>query len=408
MDEGRHTLEGANRTVENPIWGPDWAAVRAQWTLDPEAAFLNHGSFGATPRPVLDAQAKFRAEMERQPVDFLARRFPQLLEEAMAPLAAFLGAKPGNLAFVPNATTGVNAVVKSLRFEPDDELLIADHGYPAVIKTLERVAFTSGARVVQVRVPFPSRDGAGAEIVEAFLEAMTPRTRFAVVDQVTSPTALIFPIKVIVEACRERGVPVLVDGAHAPGMLPLNLESLGADFWTGNLHKWVCAPKGAGVLYVRPEWHSRIVPAVTSHYFGGGFPIEFGWTGTADPTAYFAVPAALAFLDSLGWARLRAHNHQLARYGRAVVAKALGVESPVPDSTEFYGSMSIVPLPESIPVPTPDDGVAINKRLWEERRIEVPVVSFRGRGFVRLSAQAYNAPAEYERLADTLAAMAGS
>lgn len=386
--------------MDNPLWGDDWASVRSNWTLDPEVVFLNHGSFGATPRPVLEVQARLRAEMERQPVLFLDRTLRGRLDAALAAVGRFLGADPSRLAFVPNATYAINSVVQSLTFGPGDELLIVEHGYPAIIKTLMRIADRTGATLVRLPIAFPRETT--DEIADAIIAALSDRTRLVVLDQITSPTAMIIPVRPIVQACRERGILVMVDGAHAPGMVPVDLEAMQPDFWTGNLHKWVCAPKGAAVLYVRPELARRIAPAVTSHYYGQMFPEEFFWTGTDDPTAYLSAPAAIGFMSSLGWARVHAHNHALARWGGRVVAEAVGGARPVPDLPGNYGAMAIIEITTRFNPPTIDEARAMQARLYERDRIEVPFMQVDGRTFVRLSAQVYNAPQEYERLGAAL------
>jgi len=391
--------------MDNPIWGRDWKDVRANWTLDPEVTFLNHGSFGATPRPVLEMQTRLRAQMERQPVRFLDRTLRPMLDESLAAVGVLLGTSAKNLAFVPNATCGINSVIKSLRFEPGDELLIVEHGYGAIIKTLQCVADRTGAKVVRVPIAFPVESP--EEIVRAIVGAINERTRFVVIDQITSPTALILSVKPIIDECRQRGILAMVDGAHAPGMVPLDLDAMGPDFWSGNLHKWVCAPKGAAVLYVRPELACKIEPVVTSHNFTMKFPEEFFWTGTDDPTAYICARGAIEFMAGLGWPRVHAHNHMLARYGRRVIAEAIGGSLPVPDSAQYYGSMAIIEFPQKVKFATIEEARDFQNRLYDQHRIEVPITMIDGRSFVRISAQVYNAPEQYERLGAALASMLG-
>ncbi len=391
--------------MDNPIWGSDWPQVRGCWTLDPEVTFLNHGSFGATPRCVLELQSRLRAEMERQPVLFLDRALRARLDASLALVGRLLGTEAKKLAFVPNATYAINSVVKSLDFESGDELLILEHGYGAIIKTLQCVADRSGARLVRVPTVFPVESP--DEIAAPVIAALNERTRFVVIDQITSPTAMIVPVKLIVDACRERGILCLVDGAHVPGMLPTDLDSVAPDFWTGNLHKWVCAPKGAAVLYVRPELRNRVAPVVTSHNFGMKFPEEFFWTGTDDPTAWICAGAAIEFMASLGWPRVHAHNHALVRYGRRAVAEMIGGTLPVPDSPEFYAAMAVIELPESVKFAGIEQAREFQGRLYEQFRIEVPMMVIDNRSFIRISAQVYNAPQDYERLGEALRAMIG-
>jgi isopenicillin-N epimerase len=391
---------------------------RSPWLLEPEISFLNHGSFGACPGPVLDAQRAWRDRMEREPVRFLARELEGHLDEARREVAAFLGADPEGLAFVPNATTGVSTVLGALRFNPGDELLAGDHEYNATLNALRAAAARDGARVVPVRVPFPIVDP--AQVVEAYLGAVTARTRLALVSHVTSPTALVLPVTQLVRELDRRGVDTLVDGAHAPGMLPLDLAALGAAYWTGNGHKWLCAPKGSGMLHVRADLRGGIRPLVTSHGANdartdrSAFRLAFDWTGTADPAPYLSMPAAIRFVGGLhedGWTGLMAANRAMAMAARDGLCAALEVPRPAPDT--MLGSMAAVPLP--MVAPTAAAAARLQAALFDEDRIEVPVLTFPvpaacppGAGpaqtLVRISAQRYNRPEEYARLGERLAA----
>ncbi len=390
------------------------AECARHWTLDPEITFLNHGSFGACPSPVLEAQRGIRERMEREPVRFLTRDAPSLLAEARRVLARFIGASPDDLAFVPNATTGLNAVLRSLPLAAGDELLVTDHAYNASRNALEYVADRCAARVVVVAIPFPI--AAAEAVVEAVARAVTPRTRLALLDHVTSHTALVLPIRELICELESRGVAVLVDGAHAPGMLDLDVGALAPSFYAGNCHKWICAPKGAGFLWVREDRREGVRPAVISH--GANAPVarserfraEFDWMGTADPSAALAVPEALRFFETLlpgGWAEVRARNRALALEARRLLADALGVELPCPD--EMIGSMAAVPLPASGRFPIPEGAHffaanPLHDALFEQHRIEVPLPldpSGKTR-LVRISAQLYNTRDDYERLAAAL------
>lgn len=379
------------------------------WPLDPSVAYLNHGSFGACPRAVLESQAALRDELEREPVDFLFRTLPARLAAARAALAPFLGAEPDDLAFVPNATAAVNAVLRSLDLAPGDELLTTAHVYPACRRAMEYVAARAGARVVVAGVPFPL---AGEEEVFApVLAAAGPRTRLALLDHVTSPTALVFPVARLVAELAERGVPTLVDGAHAPGMVPAGLDRLGAAFYTGNAHKWLCAPKGSAFLHVAPDRKGAVHPLAISHGFSPGadgarFREEFDWTGTCDPTPWLAVPAALAYVGGLlpgGWPEVAARNRALALEARGILLEALDVPSPAPEG--MIGAIASIPLPAPAPG-SPAAGLAPEAfSAWlRERGVEVPFFPWAAPGgaLLRVSAQLYNSRGEYVRLAALL------
>ncbi len=390
---------------------------RSPWLLEPTVSYLNHGSFGACPEPVLEAQRVWRERMEADPVQFLARELEGELDEVRRLVGAFLGADPEGLAFVPNATTGVSTVLASRRFEPGDELLAGDHEYNATLNAMRAAADRDGARLVIARIPFPIHDPSQA--VEAYLEAVTPRTRFALVSQITSPTALILPVAALVRELDRRGVDTLVDGAHAPGMVPLDVNALGAAYWTGNGHKWLCAPKGAAVLHVRADLRAGIRPLVVSHGANderldrSRFRLAFDWTGTADPTPILALPAAIRYVGGLheeGWAGLMTANTALARRGRDVICAALGVPAPAPDV--MLGAMASIPLPGLSPSRAAAE--RLQASLLDEDRIEVPVFTWPVPAAIppgaapaevalRISAQLYNRPDEYTALAESLA-----
>jgi isopenicillin-N epimerase len=320
--------------------------LASHWCLDPSVVYLNHGSFGACPSAVLDAQAALRLEMEREPVDFLVAKLPARLNAARETLAAFLGASPLDLVFVTNATAGVNAVLRSLKLERGDELLLTNLTYAACRKTADFVALQTGARVVVAQLPFPCRND--EELIAPILSSVTPRTRVALLDHVTSPTALIFPLARLVAELRARGVDTLVDGAHAPGMLPLALSELGAAYYTGNAHKWLCAPKGAAFLHVRRDRHENLHPSAISHGYPAGFRAEFDWTGTFDPTPWLCIPESLRFMGAVlpgGWPQVMAANRSLALQARALLMESAGVEAPCPES--MIGSMASLPLPRA-------------------------------------------------------------
>ncbi|MDQ3263214.1 MAG: aminotransferase class V-fold PLP-dependent enzyme [Myxococcota bacterium] len=383
--------------------------LRGHWSLDPTITFLNHGSFGACPTQVLEAQSALRARMEAQPVRFLVRELEPLLDAAREELARFVGADPSELVFVPNATYGVNSVLRSLRLAPGEELLTTNQEYNASRNALEFVAQQSGARVVVAQVPFPLQHP--DQVMEAILAAVTPRTRLLLVDHVTSQTGLIFPIERLVRELDQRGIDTLVDGAHGPGMVPLQLRQLGAAYYTGNLHKWVCAPKGAALLHVRADRQERIRPLAISH--GANSPrtdrsrfwVEFDWTGTSDPTAVLCVPQALRTVGGMlpgGWEAVMAHNRSTVLDGRNLLCQALGIASPAPDS--MIGALAAVPLPEGSGHFSALSIDPLQDALLFQEQIEVPIVPWPRppARLLRISAQLYNTPQEYQRLAEVL------
>jgi len=386
------------------------------WPLDPAITFLNHGSYGACPQAVLEAQQRLRAELELNPVRFLTRELEPLLDEARGALAAFVGANPENLAFIPNTTTGVNTVLRSLRFDPGDELLTTTHAYNACRNALEFAAERNGARVVTASVPFPI--ASPDQVVDAILEAKTHRTRLALLDHLTSPSGLIFPIARLVRELEACGIETLVDGAHAPGALPLNLASLDTAYYVGNCHKWLCAPKGAAFLFIRPDRQSAVRPLSISHGANSRrtdrsrFHLEFDWTGTCDPTTYLTVPVAICFLGSLlpgAWSAIMARNRALALQARDLLCKTLEVSPPCPD--DMIGPMAALPLPDIAKEPdlagfTRDP---LEVALYQGFKIEVPVTVLptpRSR-LLRISAHLYNTPAQYEYLCKAITELLG-
>jgi isopenicillin-N epimerase len=380
----------ASDVGDPPAWPGDHDAVRSLWALDPDVAFLNHGSFGATPRPVLEEQDRWRARMEAEPVDLLLRRYFEYVGAARASVAAFLGADPDGLAFVPNATTGVATVVHSLGLGPGDRVVVTDHTYPAVEIGLR-------ARGVDLHVVPLDLDAPDPAAV--ILAAVDERTRLVVVDAVTSATALLLPYAAVVAGCRALGVPCLVDAAHVPGLLPADLRALDPDYWTGNLHKWCCAPKGAAVLSVRASLRDAVHPFVRSHWTGGGFTAEFDWCGTHDLSAWLAAPVALDLLGQLGWDTVRSYGTALARWaGRLVAASVPGMTVPVADPAR-HAQMVLL----DAGLPSYDAAIACRDAMWAADRVEIGATGWRGRGWLRLSTAPYNRPQNYERLVTSLA-----
>jgi isopenicillin-N epimerase len=335
--------------------------------------------------------------MEGNPARFFHRELPGALDQARAEVAAFLGAEPGSVAFVHNATTAASTVLASLPLHPDDAVLVTDHAYGAVRIAADRFARAAGARVDCVHVPLEADDD---EVAGRVLAAVHEHTRLVVLDQVTSPTARRMPLARLVPALQDRGVAVMGDGAHAPGMLDVDRARLGADFWTGNLHKWGFAPRGTAVLHAGERWRATLQPLVASWRDGAGFPGAFADTGTHDLTGWLAAPKALRVLEHLGLDRLRRHNVELAVAGQQEVAAALGLD-PAGLPRDPGVSMQLVPLPDGIASDVAT-AAALQDRIGEEAAVEVGVPTWAGRGFVRVSAQAYNAPADYRRLADHL------
>lgn len=398
----RRVLLAGDRVTELHAFG---RAARELWALDDELIFLNHGSFGAVPIELLDRAAKLRRELERNPVDGMWRSAMPGLRRSAAAVANFLGTDPACTAFVTNATTGVNAALGSLGLAPGDEVLHLDHGYNAIWQALRELARRRG--IVPIRVPLPLPVTNPERVVEAFMTAATARTKLIVLDQITSPTALVLPTEALVSAAAERGIEVLIDGAHAPGMLDRPAEPR-ALAWTGNLHKWPCALRGCAVLSVRADMAPRIHPPVISHFLDEGFATEFDWQGTIDPTAWLLAGEAIAFMDRFGgWPAVRAHNHALATQMHALLCARLGVEPISPLDGSWLGSMATVRLPEALQIRasgTPPE--TVQAELLQRARIEVPILDFAGVRYLRISCHVYNEVAEYEQLADAVLGLA--
>ena len=372
-------------------------AVRHEWALDREFLSVNHGSFGAAPRVVLAAQDDWRRRMEHQPGRFMRAVFPDALRHAADRLGAFVGADGKDIAFVDNATTGCNAVLRSLRLQADDEIVVLSHGYGAVRNTVRHVAERAGARVVEAEVPFPQPQTDA--ILARIAGVLTKRTRLAVVDHITSGSALVLPLRQIVALCHDAGVPVLVDGAHGPAQVPLDMRAIGADWYAGNCHKWLCAPKGSAFLHATPDRQQDLHPVTISHGFGKGFLAEFDWTGTRDPSAYLATPAAIDFHHRLGGQALMARNTALAAEATALIARRLNTEAGT--SGALSGSMGVVRLPIAGPA-TQERSTELRARLLAAGT-DAPTHVLAGAIWLRISAAAYNEIDDYERLAEIAA-----
>jgi isopenicillin-N epimerase len=377
----------------NPIWGDDWEEIRRLWPLDPAVAHCNHGSFGAVPSPVLAVQDQFRQRMVANPVRWFHSDTPELVVGARGEIARFFGADPADLALIINVSAGVSVLAQSLPLEPGDEVLSSSHIYGWVSVGLDRLCARTGAIRVVAEIPADAPDD---EVVAAFARRCSERTRFVVVDQVTSPTARRFPIEAVVGLAHAAGAAVLIDGAHAPGMLQVDIPSIGADFWVGNLHKWPCAPAGTGVMWVTPAWQDRMLALVVSVNEAEGFPSSFDRVGTQDLSAWLAAPSALELLGSLGWERVRKHNEELVVWAQAAVAETLGI----PESELHHDpgvSMAVVPLPAGL-ADTRKETSALGEHMARQG-VEMAVGAWGGRGAIRLSAHLYNQPADYQRLA---------
>lgn len=399
------------------------------WPLDPQITYLNHGSFGSCPLPVLEQQSEWRARMERQPIQFLDIELERHLDRARAALASFIGADGEDIAFVPNATTGVNTILHGIELQPGDEILTTDHEYNACLNAARVVAQRAGAKVVVANIALPITDP--AQVTAAIIAAASERTKLALISHITSPTGLVFPVAEIVTALNDRGIDTLVDGAHAPGMVAVDLDALNAAYYTGNAHKWLCTPKGSAFLHVRRDRQPGIRPLVISHGTNSPrddrsrFRLEFDWGGTGDPSPYLCIPEALEFMAGLrpgGWSELQAANRSLALEARGKLLQAMGTDSPLaPDS--MIGALAAVEIPDTIrPRPTEpraDTDTAtthptdpLRGALFDEDAIEVPVYPWphtradtaAKRRLLRVSAQLYNEPADYDRLVSALAA----
>ncbi|MFG1883210.1 aminotransferase class V-fold PLP-dependent enzyme [Micromonospora sp. NPDC049102] len=377
--------------------------ARLLFSLDPAVSHLNHGSFGAVPIGVQRAQQRLRDEMEANPLRFFTQGLVDRIAHTRRHLAGFLGADPEGSALIGNTTTGVALVLQSVGLRPDDEILSTDHGYGAVSLAIARECRRTGA--VSRVLPIPL-DASDEQIVQTIRAGLRPgRTRLLVVDQLTSATAKLFPTAAIVAVAHESDVPVLVDAAHAPGMLSTTVASIGADFWAGNLHKWGYAPRGTALLTVAPPWRERIEPLVVSWEQETGFPTRIEWQATLDYTSWLAAPVGLFTLRSLGVDRVRQHNAALAAYGQRVVGDALGVPpTDLPDPGGPGVALRLIPLPAGTAT-TIDAARALQTRIGARLAAEVAVMSWDGRGWLRLTGQVYNSADEYERLAVRLPAL---
>ena len=375
-------------------------SLKHHFLLDPKVVFLNHGSFGATPKSVFKEYQRWQRELENQPVEFLGRRITDLMAESRTALGAYLGTHADNLVYTQNVTISLNIVARSLELGPGDEVLTTDHEYGAMDRTWRFLAKEHGFSYTNrhVELPLTTED----DFVNNFWQGVTSNTRVIFLSQITSPTAIIFPVKEIVRCAREAGIITVIDGAHVAGQLPLQLDSLGVDFYGGNLHKWLCAPKGAGFLYARPEVQHLLKPLVVSWGYeseypsGSDFVDHHEWWGTRDMAAFLSVPAAIQFQDENNWDEVREACHQLAAYAQNAICELTGLAPLHPQTDIWFRQMAAAPLPVDI------DVFALKNQLYDEYRVEVPVHEWNGHKFIRISVQGYNTKNDIDKLIHAL------
>jgi len=379
-------------------------AILDPWAFAPGLTYLNHGSFGATPTAIGKRQEELRRELEADPVGFLWRTLPERLDPVRRDVAAFLAADPEGLVFVPNATHAFNAVLGSIRWRDGDAIVLTDHGYNACQAAAETAAMRYGLEIIVAKLPWPVPDG--ADLVSPVLDACTSRTRLVVIDHFTSATAIRLPVETLAPILRARGVETFIDGAHAPGMIDCRPDEIGATWYAGNLHKWVCAPKGAAFLQTAAEWRDRTFPSSVSHGWNtpmagrSRYQAMFEWTGTTDPTAWLCVPATLDFMSRLdpdGWPGIRNGNHSALLEARRYLSETLEICAPCPES--LVGSMATMPFPKhlaSVPAAT------MRRMLRDDHHIEIQTLDRSGQPWFRISRQLYNGMGDYEKLARAL------
>ncbi|MFM7156471.1 MAG: aminotransferase class V-fold PLP-dependent enzyme [Bacteroidota bacterium] len=382
---------------KHPVFGSK--EIRDLFLIDKSITFLNNGSFGATPRHILEYQDSIRQRMELQPVNFMVQQLPLLLRNALQNIAPFIGAHADDLVFVDNATTGANAVIQSLMhsWKKGDEILTTNHVYGAVRTTLQHATSIMGAKLIEAHVPFPISDE--LDCINAIKKHLNKKTKLLVIDHITSPTGIIFPIREIIAECTKKNIPVFVDGAHAPGMIPLNLNELNADWYTGNCHKWLFAPKGCALLWTDPTHQPIMHPTVISHGYKQGYHQEFDWTGTKDHSAYIASQLGMKFHQSMDSEYLMMAYHAKAIAMRNMISEAWKTHVPSPDS--MIGSLASIEAPKHLQYDGKDAllyAQALHDILWNDHKIEIPVIPFAGKIWIRISIQVFNRLKDYVHL----------
>lgn len=378
------------------------STLKELFLLDPEIIFLNHGSFGACPRPVFEVYQDWQRRLERQPVLFLGRQLDELLRESRQILGRYVNAPPDDLVYLHNATHGVNIVARSLHLEAGDEILSTNQEYGACDYTWEFVCTKTGASYLRqpLHLPVESEE----ELIEQLWQAVTPRTKLIYISHITSPTSLTLPVEAICKRARQVGILTLIDGAHAPGQMLLDLQALGADFYSGNCHKWMLSPKGSGFLYAHPSVQQLVEPLVVSWGYhaasdessGSRFIDYLQWTGTTDPAAALAVPAAIQFMAEHSWEDIRRQCHELLQDAMQRICDLAGLSPLYAPKSSFYHQMASIPLPQAV------DVSALKTRLYDQYRIEVPVMEWQGHKFLRVSVQGYNSQEEMDALVNAL------
>ena len=378
-------------------------STKSQFLLDPSITFLNHGSFGATPKPVFKEYQRWQRELENRPVEFLGRRITGLMADSRATLGSYLGTYADNLVYTQNVTISLNIVAHSLELGPNDEVLATDHEYGAMDRMWHFLSKERGFSYINQRIKLPLTTD--EDFVDDFWKGVTQKTRVIFISHITSPTAIIFPVKEIIHRAREAGITTVIDGAHVAGQLPLHLDSLDADFYGGNLHKWLCAPKGAGFLYARPEVQHLLKPLVVSWGYASEYPSgsdfvdHHEWWGTRDVSAFLSVPAAIRFQDENNWDEVRESCHQLAVYAQKQISELTGLTPLHPQADIWFRQMAAAPLPADT------DVLALKNRLYDEYQIEVPVHEWNGHKLIRISVQGYNTKRDVDKLIHALSVL---